>query len=227
MLEADVLGSYYVARPMGLVDSANLAIERRLFGSIEAGVPPEFLPASVTGQWRNWASPEWFRTADQAYDWASIQGYTLYGPNRDLPDPPGRLSTPEDGGILTVGHGDINSFPIGEPSDPATGFTGDPHTRLLWTIDDRGVNFMLEDQPWDSGRGTPTHTNMSAQAYAAGEAWRTGPNRITVSAASRAFGFNDRLSPELFAEATARYEAAVRVMRSLGLDVTALPFGQR
>jgi hypothetical protein len=131
------------------------------------------------------------------------------------------------GDLVTLPKRDINSLPIGEPTNPATGFTGDPYTRLLWTADERGINFAVEMQPWDSSRGIPTHTNLSQRAYAGGEAWRTGPNQLTVTAASRAFGFNDNLGAEMVAEAAERYEAVVQFLRSLGIDVTAIPFGQR
>jgi hypothetical protein len=137
------------------------------------------------------------------------------------------MLTAEDGGLLTLPQGELNALPIGEPTNPAAEFAGDPNTRLLWTADERGVNFATEMQTWDSGRGIPAHTNLSEQAYAAGEARRTGPNQLTMTSASRAYGFNDRLGVELFAEAAARYESAVSLLRSLGIDVTALPFGLR
>lgn len=128
---------------------------------------------------------------------------------------------------MTLPEGHLNSLPIGEPTNPSAGFGGDPDTRLLWTADQRGVNFAVEMQAWDSGRGIPTHTNISQQAYAGGEAWRTGPNHITISAASRAFGFNRELPSSVLAEAAARYDATVQFLRSIGLEVTAIPFGQR
>ena len=132
-----------------------------------------------------------------------------------------------EGYLVILPQGDLNSLPIGASTNSAEGFPGDPNTRLLWTADERGVNFALEMQPWDSGRGIPTHTNVSQQAYAAGEAWRTGPDQLTVTAASRAYGFNDKLGVEIFAEAAARYESAMNFLRSLGIDVKALPFGLR
>ena len=133
----------------------------------------------------------------------------------------------EDGGLLTSPQGDLNSLPIGEPTNPRAGFPGDPNTRLLWTADERGVNFAVEMQTWDSGRAIPTHTNLSEQAYAAGEAWRTGPDQLTMTSASRAFGFNDQLGVDLFAEASMRYESAVSFVRSLGIDANGLLFGWR
>jgi hypothetical protein len=227
MLGGDLAGTYALAKPTGIVNRINLALERRLFGSLDLTVPTEFLPPGVTGQWQNWSLPDGVAQADQAISWQAMARYGLYGPNRELPTPPGRMLSIEDGGLLTLPQGDLNSLPIGEPTNPAEGFPGDPNTRLLWTADERGVNFALEMQPWDSGRGIPTHTNVSQQAYAAGEAWRTGPDQLTVSAASRAYGFNDKLGVEMFAEAAVRYESAINFLRSLGIDVKALPFGLR
>jgi hypothetical protein len=231
MLEGDIAGTYAIARPTGIVDRMHASLEQRVFGSPNWGMtvelPAEFQPPGVTGQWRGWAIPEGTANVDEAFSWATLSRLALYGPNRELPMPPGRMVSSGDGGLLSAPQGDLNSLPIGEPPNPATGFRGDPATRLLWTADDRGVNFAVEMQPWDSGRGIPTHTNISEQAYAGGEAWRTGPNQITVSAASRAFGFNRELPSLLLAEAAARYDAAVQFLRSIGLDVTAIPFGQR
>jgi hypothetical protein len=71
---------------------------------------------------------------------------------------------------------------------------------------------------------------MSSQAYAAGEAWRTGENQLTISSASRAFGYNADIMPAgsaAYLEALARYEAAILYLRNLGFDVNALPFGER
>lgn len=143
--------------------------------------------------------------------------WPLWGPNRRLDNPPGHTATVMNGEV-TIGEQTFDLLP--------TGLLGDPATKLLWTIDDEGCHFIREDQPWDSARGMPSHTNLSLRAYAGGEAWRTGPNRVTINAASRAFGYN-RDSPEMLAEAQARYEAAVRYMQALGLEVIALPFGTR
>jgi hypothetical protein len=231
MLEGDIAGTYAIARPTGIVDRINASLEQRIFGSPNWGMavelPVEFQPPGVTGQWQSWELPAGVASADQALSWENLSRLAYYGPNRELPMPPGRMLSSGDGGLLSAPQRDLGSLPIGEPPNPATGFRGDPATRLLWTADDRGINFAVEMQPWDSGRGIPTHTNISQQAYAGGEAWRTGPNHLTVSSASRAFGFNDQLSPELFAEAAARYEAAVGFLRSLGFEVTQLPFGTR
>ena len=164
-----------------------------------------------------------------------FDGFDPWGPNRALDDPPGDMITPQNAPpntrVTLSGPQDanlLNNLPSGRPSDPTTGDWGDQSTKLLWTIDDQGVHLVVEETPWpSSGRGIPSHTSLSQQAYAGGEAWRTGPNELRVSAASRAFGSNKVLSPDKLAEAEARYEAAIQYMRNLGLEVTALPFGQR
>jgi len=166
------------------------------------------------------------------YSARSPQSYGLWGPNRPLDIPPGEMITPENAPPntrVTLPQGDINTLPAGQPSDPATGFWGDSSTKLLWTIDEQGAQFVVEDTPWpSSGREIPSHTNLSQQAYAGGEAWRTGPDQLRISAASRAFGNNPRgLSPTLQVGAAARYNAAVQFLIDLGLDVEALPFGLR
>jgi hypothetical protein len=131
------------------------------------------------------------------------------------------------GYLVTLPKRDVTSLPISESTNHATGFSGDPYTKLLWTADERGINFTVEMQPWPSSRGIPTHTDLSQRAYAAGEAWRTGQNQLTINAASRFFGFNRDLPASLFAEARTRYESVVQFLRSLGIDVIAIPFGQR
>jgi hypothetical protein len=125
---------------------------------------------------------------------------------------------------VILGKGNINSLPIGARGDKAT--------KLLWTIDDEGANFILEQQtlpggqPWGSGRGIPSHTNLGNGAYAGGEAWRIGPNKLLVSAASRAYGHNLGRSEQV-PEARARFEAAIQFLRDQGLEVEVIPFGER
>jgi len=132
--------------------------------------------------------------------------------------------------MINLGEGDINKFPLGT--------VGEKSTKLLWTIDDKGAHFALEDQPWDStrpdGSHDPSHTNLSGQAYAGGEAWRTGPNQLTVNAASGAFGYrsyfpttpsNDPRFTTMFEEGAARFSAAIRYFISRGLEIEPLPYG--
>ena len=150
-----------------------------------------------------------------------------WGPNRLLPAPPGSMVTTQTGGMLILGQQDFNSLRLGQASKSTIEPSGDMATKYLWTIDQEGLKLVLENQPWDSGRGIITHTNMSNQAYIGGEAWRTGPNRITISAASRAYGYNPALPMAQLMQALERYNAAIEIFRNFGLDVTALPFGLR
>jgi hypothetical protein len=218
MVEADLLGSYYVARPTGLIDRANLAIERRLFGSLDAQVPPELLSPAVTGQWRNWEIPPGTATYEQALSWSGVRAYGLWGPNRLLDEIPGPM-LPESS-LQTLPADDLGRLPRGSP--------GDRGTVLLWTADDRGINIIPEQTEWATSRGVVSHTNISESAYAGGEAWRTGPDSLVVTSASGAYGANLRtLSPAQYAQGASRFDAVIDFLRSLDLDVTALPFGHQ
>jgi hypothetical protein len=218
MVEADLLGTYAVARPTGLVDRANFALERRLFGSLEAGAPPEFLPPGITGQWRNWSMPLGTSSCDQALSWSGVQRYGLWGPNRPLEEIPGPLLP--DSSLQTLPAEGLSDLPLGSP--------GDRQTVLLWTADERGVNFIPEQTLWPTSRGYVTHTNVSTSAYAGGEAWRTGPNSMLVTSSSGAYGASLRtLTPAQLAEGASRFDAVIDFLQDLGLDVSSLPFGQR
>ena len=155
------------------------------------------------------------------YSARSLQSYGLWGPNRPLDIPPGEMITPENAPPkirVTLPQGDINTLPAGQPSDPATGFWGDSSTKLLWTIDEQGAQFVVEDTPWpSSGREIPSHTNLSQQADAGGEAWHTGPDQLRISAASRAYGYNWQ-EPGTWLEASARYNASIQYLRDLRID---------
>ena len=124
-------------------------------------------------------------------------------------------------------HGDMSVF--------TEGTHGDPQTKLLWTIDDEGAHFVKEEMPWDSSRNMPSHTNISDNAYFAGEAWRTGPNEITINSGSRGFGYNRQVAQKLEgadleaynSAMQARYDRSVEYFKSLGFDVKQVPLGQR
>ena len=99
--------------------------------------------------------------------------------------------------------------------------------KLLWTIDERGANFIQEQQPWDSFRGVPTHINVSQRAYFGGEAWRSRSGELTINSASREFGYNRDFPSPLIVECEKRYEAAIQFLRQLKLKITARPLGTR
>ncbi len=138
------------------------------------------------------------------------------GPNRPLDEIPGDMLPQEM--LVTLGKGgNFNSLPLGTK--------GDLGTRLLWTIDERGVNFIPEQTPWETSRKMVSHTNISEQAYAGGEAWRTGENEIVINSHSGAFGRRSS-RPETLAEGEARYNLAIQAMKDAGLKVTARPYGE-
>jgi hypothetical protein len=124
-------------------------------------------------------------------------------------------------------HGDFNRYPIGTRGDLAT--------KLLWTIDDAGAHFVPEGLQWNSSRGYPSHTNMSYSAYAGGDAWRTGPNELTINAGSSSFGYNamyaETLSGQALetyrAEMQARFDRAAGYLRLLGFEVRVIPIIER
>jgi hypothetical protein len=157
-----------------------------------------------------------------------FNGLQMRGPQRALDAVPGSKLTAGVENFVTVGkNGDFNDLPFGKP--------GDKSTTLLWTIDKSGVHFVPEQTPWDSSRGIPSHTNISDQAYFAGEAWRTGDGQVTLNTGSRAFGYNWQTAESLtgdsqveyLTEMQLRYSAAIQYMESLGLTVTPIPLGQR
>jgi len=96
----------------------------------------------------------------------------------------------------------------------------DPATKYLWTIDDRGINIALELTPFPTPRGYITHTNISAVARFAGEAWFTGPHSVVLNGHSKRYG--DRSNAT-----TAQYEAALEYWERLGYEVTEVKLGIR
>jgi len=157
-----------------------------------------------------------------------FEGADLRVPQRALDARPGPELTPDVQRFVTPGvHGDFNQYSFGTP--------GDFDTKLLWTIDDQGAHFVPEKMNWDSTRGVPSHTNISDSAYFGGEAWRTGPNEVTINAASGAFGYNRRYASTLSGEALEAYEAGMRTrfdqaaeyFRQLGFEVKQIPLTER
>jgi hypothetical protein len=76
---------------------------------------------------------------------------------------------------------------------------------------------------------------MSDTAYFGGEAWRTGPNEITINAGSGAFGYNQRQAASLSGEALdeyrvatqTRFDRAAEYFRELGFEVKMIPLTER
>lgn len=158
----------------------------------------------------------------------AYEGFGRLTPQRPLDAVPGSDLTPEVGRFVTPGvHGDFNQYSIGT--------RGDFDTKLLWTIDDQGAHFVPEHMLWDSTRELPSHTNISDAAYFGGEAWRTGPNEITINAGSGAFGYNREVARGLTGEALeryladmqARFDRAAEYFRQLGFEVKMIPLTER
>src|SRR3990172_894978 len=159
----------------------------------------------------------------------AYEGFSRLTPQRPLDPVPGSYLTPEVDKFVTPGvHGDFSQYPLGA--------RGDESTKLLWTIDDQGAHFVPENTlRWDSTRGRPSHTNISDSAYFGGEAWRTGPNEITINAGSGAFRYNRGYANKLTVKALddymasmqARFDRAAEYFRQLGFDVKGIPLTER
>ena len=158
----------------------------------------------------------------------AYEGFARLTPQRPLEAVPGSNLTPRVEEFVTPGvHGDFNQYRFGT--------RGEAETKLLWTIDDQGAHLVRERMPWDSTRKMPSHTNISDMAYFGGEAWRTGPNEVTINAASGAFGYNARHAGTLTGEALesykvamqARFDRAAEYFRELGFEVKVIPLTER
>jgi hypothetical protein len=169
----------------------------------------------------DWVEEVAYNTDLAQYPWAvrSFEGRDPWGPNRALDNPPGDMITPQNAPPNTMvtltpsGGGDINTLP--------------PNATLLWTINEHGAHFVVEETQWpSSGRGIPSHTNLSREAFAGGEALVVGPNKIIINAGSRAYGYNWR-DATVNIEAAARYNAAKYYLRGLGLEVEVIPVNLR
>jgi RHS repeat-associated protein len=80
MLEGDILGTYGVAKGIGIVDRINVAIENRLFGGLlgsNTNAPgwdmAEFDSPYRNGKWRGWDLPDWVKTPKEARLWYKVQ----------------------------------------------------------------------------------------------------------------------------------------------------------
>ena len=150
-------------------------------------------------------------------------------PQRALDPDPGPKLTQEVEQFVTPNiHGDFTQYEFG--------IRGDAKTKLLWTIDEHGAHFVPEyGVEWPGTRGFPSHTNISETAYFGGEAWRTGPNEITINAGSGAFGYNRIYAKTLGIEdLTAyvtvmqqRFDQAAEYFKQLGFEVKVIPLTER
>ena len=133
--------------------------------------------------------------------------------------PPARTLLENEDVLLNEGQG-LQSRMSGTFNQVATGPYGNPSTKYLWTIDNRGVNIALEETPFPTPRGNIVHTNLSSEASIGGEAWFTSENEVTINAGSGRFGAGSGATQ-------AQWQAAVRFWEGLGYKVRAVPFGER
>lgn len=114
----------------------------------------------------------------------------------------------------------LQSRKSGTFEDTIAGEPGDPDSKYLWTIDDRGINIALENTRFDTPRGNIVHTNISSQAAIGGEAWFGPDDSVTINAGSGRFGDGAGISP-------AQWDAGAAYWRSLGYRVDQIPYGRR
>lgn len=108
---------------------------------------------------------------------------------------------------------------LGRFRDVVEGSRGDPDSKYLWTLDDRGINIALENTPFPTPRGVIVHSNISDEAYIAGEAWFQG-DHVIINAGSGRFGDRSGVPARVF-------QGAIRYWQHLGYEVEAIPFGKR
>ncbi len=133
--------------------------------------------------------------------------------------PPARPLLRNEGVLLTEAQG-LQTRTAGLFDDVVSGTHGDAATKYLWTIDDRGINTALEQIPFDTPRGNIVHSNLSSEAYFAGEAWFTSPTEVVINAGSGRWGDRSGVTQ-------AMWEAATQLWENLGYTVEALPLGTR
>jgi hypothetical protein len=129
------------------------------------------------------------------------------------------LAAAEEGILLTEAQG-LQTRTAGLFDDVILGTHGDDATRYLWTIDNRGVNLAFEHTTFPTPRGYLVHSNLSSEAYFAGEAWFVGPNEVVINAGSGRWGDRSGVTQ-------AMWDAAIRIWEGLGYIVRTLPLGER
>jgi hypothetical protein len=97
---------------------------------------------------------------------------------------------------------------------------GDPQTKYLYTVDERGVNIAQEQTPMPTRRGYIVHTNISSEASIGGEAWFGPDNSVTINAGSGRFGDGAGITVE-------QWNATAQLWETLGYKVNPVPFGAR
>jgi hypothetical protein len=133
--------------------------------------------------------------------------------------PPARVPLENEDILIDESQG-LQSRQSGTFDNVVTGDHGDPATRYLFTVDERGVNIALEQTPFPTPRGNIVHSNISSEASMGGEAWFGPDNSVTINAGSGRFGYNSGAQPF-------QWDATVKLWQSLGYEVTPLPFNAR
>lgn len=114
----------------------------------------------------------------------------------------------------------LQSSKAGVFNNVKMGTHGDPNTRYLWTVDERGINIAWEKTPFPTDRGNIVHTNVSSEASMAGEAWFGPNNTVTINADSGRFGYQSGAPKQ-------NWDAAVRYWERLGYKVNVIPYGEK
>ena len=89
--------------------------------------------------------------------------------------------------------------------------------KYLFTVDARGINIVLERTATANPRGMVLHSNLSAKALAAGEAWFLSDDTVQINNGSVRFGVR---TPE-------QWDAVARLWQSLGYRVRQVGFKRR
>ena len=125
----------------------------------------------------------------------------------------------ENENVLIGSKEGLQSRDLGRFRNVVEGTRGDRDSKYLWSLDHRGINIALENTPFPTPRGVIVHSNLSSEAYIAGEAWFQG-DRVIINAGSGRFGDRSGVPARVF-------QGAIRYWQHLGYEVEAIPFGKR
>ncbi len=132
---------------------------------------------------------------------------------------PARAILENEGVLIDASHG-LQSRTSGLFKDVKFGEHGDAKTTYLYTVDERGINVILEKTPFPTPRGNVVHSNISSEASMGGEAWFGPNNSVTINAGSGRFGDAAGITSK-------QWDATAKLWESLGYKVNAVPFGKR
>lgn len=121
--------------------------------------------------------------------------------------------------LIDASHG-LQSRTSGLFNEVRLGQYGEAATKYLYTVDQRGVNVVLEQTQFPTPRGNVVHTNLSSEASIGGEAWFGPKNSVTINAGSGRFGDAAGITKQ-------QWDATIKLWESLGYKVNPVPFGKR